>query len=159
MSSTVAILPEDVEVLPYPHRREMHTKPPTMITFALRIEMFIPRVRPYPVRHFPDELIQTMELITDVFAEYVCGTFIWAMNKLHRSHQNTDPSAHLQTRYPSRRCQCFQTILQKRIRISTKRILTIDPCPYLCRQACLCRQAYLSCLCRQAYLCRQVPHP
>ena len=42
-----------------------------MFTFAIRIEMFVPRVRPYPVRQFPGELIQTMELITEVFPEYV----------------------------------------------------------------------------------------
>ena len=31
-----------------------------MFTFAIRFEMFVPRVRPYPVRQFPGELIQTM---------------------------------------------------------------------------------------------------
>ena len=50
VGSTVAILPEKVEILPYRHRRELHTKPPTMFTFAKRIEMFIPGVRPNPVR-------------------------------------------------------------------------------------------------------------
>ena len=42
-----------------------------MFTFAKCIEMFIPRIRPYPARQFPDEIIQPMELIIEVFTEYV----------------------------------------------------------------------------------------
>ena len=41
-----------------------------MFTFAIRIEMFVPRVRPYPDRQLPDEIIKTIILITEVFAEY-----------------------------------------------------------------------------------------